>query len=88
LKKKKKLQHQLHFPTSTWHHQANFLVPLPGRKRRLLRGEFSHTHLLLCFIALLYFIYFTCIILNKKTQKKLESLVVVISLLLVYHVVP
>jgi hypothetical protein len=60
---------------------ALFLAPLPGRKRRLLRGEFSHTHSLLCFIVLLYFIYFTCIVLYQN-PKKLESLVVVFTCLL------
>jgi hypothetical protein len=35
--------------------------------RRLLQGEFSHAHPLLCFKVLLYFI-FTCIVLSK-TQK-------------------
>jgi hypothetical protein len=40
-----------------------------GGSRRLLRGEFSHAHPLLCFIVLLYFIYFTCIILYQKPKK-------------------
>jgi hypothetical protein len=67
---------------------ANFLAPLPGRKvEDLCKGSFLHTHPLLCFIVLLYFIYFTCIVLYQK-PKKLESLVVVISLLLVHHAVP
>jgi hypothetical protein len=67
---------------------ANFLAPLPGRRvEDLCKGSFSHTHPLLCFIVFLYFIYFTCIVLSK-TQKKLESLVVVISLLLVHHAIP
>jgi hypothetical protein len=60
-------------------HQANFLALLPGKSGRLLRGEFSHTHPLLCFIALLYLFYLHHFI--SKTQKKLESLVVLISLL-------
>jgi hypothetical protein len=48
---------------------ASFLAPLPGKSRRLLRGEFSHAHPLLCLIVLLYFIYFTCIALYKKPKK-------------------
>jgi hypothetical protein len=44
------------------------------------RGVFR-THILYFVIVLLYFIYFTCIILYQKPKKKLESLVVVISLL-------
>jgi hypothetical protein len=32
-------------------------------------GSFSHAHPLLCFIVLLYFIYFTCIILYQKPKK-------------------
>jgi hypothetical protein len=43
------------------------------------KGSFR-THILYFVIVLLYFIYFTCIILYQK-PKKLESLVVVISLL-------
>jgi hypothetical protein len=50
------------------------------------KGSFSDAHPLLCFIVLLYFI-FTCIVLYQK-PKKLESLVVVISLLLVHYAVP
>jgi hypothetical protein len=55
-----------------------FLAPLPGSKRRLLRGEF-HTHILYFVLsfALLYFYLHRFI----KNPKKLESLVVVISLL-------
>jgi hypothetical protein len=48
---------------------SSFLAPLPGKSGRLLRGEFSHAHPLLCFIVLLYFIYITCIIFISKTQK-------------------
>jgi hypothetical protein len=47
-------------------------------KRRLLQGEFR-THILYFVLVLLYFI-FTCIVLSK-TQKKLVSFIVVISLL-------
>jgi hypothetical protein len=46
----------------------------------LCKGSFSHAHPLLCFIVLLYFI-FTCIILYQKS-KKLESLIVVFTYLL------
>jgi hypothetical protein len=73
----------LGFPTgwSFTTHQALFLAPLPGRKRRFLRGEFfahtSFTLLLFCFtlfilLALLYI----------KNPKNLESLVVVFTYLL------
>jgi hypothetical protein len=48
---------------------TSFLAPLPGKSERLLRGEFSHAHPLLCFIVLLYFIYFTYIVFYQKTQK-------------------
>ena len=64
-----------------------FSGAVAGEERRLPRGEFSHTHSLLCFIVLLYFIYFTGIAFYQN-PKKLELLVVVIPLLLVYHVVP
>jgi hypothetical protein len=67
---------------------AIFLAPLPGKSGRLLQGEFfAHTSFTLfyCF-ALLYLFYLHHFI--SKTQKKLESLVVVISLLLVHHVDP
>jgi hypothetical protein len=43
-------------------------------------GSFFCSHILYFVIVLLYFIYFTCIILYQK-PKKIESLVVVISLL-------
>jgi hypothetical protein len=42
---------------------------LPGKSGRLLQGEFLHTHPLLCFTVLLYFIYFTCIILYQNPKK-------------------
>jgi hypothetical protein len=46
----------------------NFLAPLPGKSGRLLRGEFSHAHPLLCYcFALLCF--FTCIVLYQKSKK-------------------
>jgi hypothetical protein len=59
---------------------ANFLAPLPGRKEDFCEGSFC-THILYFVIVLLYFIYFTCIAFIK-TQKKLESLVVVFTCLL------
>jgi hypothetical protein len=47
-------------------HQANFLAPLPGKKKTSIRGV-SHAHPLLCFsFALLYF-YLDRFI--KNTQK-------------------
>jgi hypothetical protein len=46
-------------------HQANFLAPLPGKKKNSARGV-SHAHPLLCFsFALLYF-YLHHFIKNKK----------------------
>jgi hypothetical protein len=42
---------------------------LPGKSGRLLRGEFSHAHPLLCYcFALLYLFYLHHFI--SKTQKK------------------
>jgi hypothetical protein len=57
--------HQLHAinqPSSLFWHRCR------GGSRRLLRGEFSHAHPLLCFIIFLYFI-FTCIVLYQKPKK-------------------
>jgi hypothetical protein len=66
---------------------ALFLAPLPGKSGRLLRGEFfahtSFTLLLFCFTLFILPASFYI-----KNPKKLESLVVVISLLLVHHVIP
>jgi hypothetical protein len=66
---------------------ANFLVPLPGKSGRPLQGEFfahtSFTLLLFCFTLFILPASFYI-----KNPKKLESLVVVISLLLVHHAVP
>jgi hypothetical protein len=60
---------------------ANFLALLPGRKRRLLRGEFfahtSFTLLLFCFT-----LFILSALLYIKKPKKLESLVVVFIYLL------
>jgi hypothetical protein len=64
---------------------TNFLAPLPGKSGRPLQGEFfAHTSFTLFYsFALLLFASFYI-----KNPKKLESLVVVISLLLVHHAVP
>jgi hypothetical protein len=64
---------------------TSFLAPLPGRKEDFCKGSF-HTHILYFVLsfALLYF-YLHCFI---KNPKKLVSLIVVISLLLVHYVVP
>jgi hypothetical protein len=62
---------------------TSFLAPLPGKNGRLLRGELSHAHLLLCFVVLLYFILFILpASFYIKNPKKLESLVVVFTCLL------
>jgi hypothetical protein len=78
------LPRQLYATALFWRHHrvaASFLAPLPGRKRRLLRGEFfAHTFFTLLFV-LLYFIYFTRSAFYIKNPKKLESLVVVFTLL-------
>jgi hypothetical protein len=72
----------LGFPTgwSFTTHQANFLAPLPGKSGRPLQGEFfahtSFTLLLFCFTLFILPASFYI-----KNPKKLESLVVVISLL-------
>jgi hypothetical protein len=51
-------------------HQANFLAPLPGKKKISTRGV-SHAHPLLCFyFALLYF----CLHRFIKNTKNLVSL--------------
>jgi hypothetical protein len=66
---------------------ALFLAPLPGKSGRLLQGKFfartSFTLLLLCFTLFILLALFYI-----KNPKKLEFLVVVISLLLVHHAVP
>jgi hypothetical protein len=48
---------------------ARFSGAVAGEERRLLRGEFSHTHSLLCFIVLLYFILFYLRCFLSKIQK-------------------
>jgi hypothetical protein len=65
LKKKKKLRHQLHFPTLTTC-QQQFSGAVVGEKEDFCKGSLPRTSFTL-FIVLLYFI-FTCIILSK-TQK-------------------
>jgi hypothetical protein len=66
---------------------TNFLAPLPGKSGRPLQGEFfahtSFTLLLFCFTLFILPASFYI-----KNPKKLESLVVVISLLLVHYDVP
>jgi hypothetical protein len=55
-------------------HQANFLTPLPGKKKTSARGV-SHAHPLLCFsFALLYF----CLHCFIKNTKKLVPTIVAI----------
>jgi hypothetical protein len=55
-------------------HQANFLAPLPGKKKTSAR-EVSHAHPLLCFsFALLYFFLHRFI---KNTKKLVPSIVVI-----------
>jgi hypothetical protein len=80
----------LGFPTgwSFTTHQALFLAPLLGTNGRPLQGEFfAHISFTLFYsFALLYLFYLHRFI--SKNPKKLESLVVVISLLLVHHAVP
>jgi hypothetical protein len=56
---------------------SSFSGAVAGEKwKTSARGVFR-THILYFVIVLLYFIYFTCIILYQKPKKKLESLVVV-----------
>jgi hypothetical protein len=73
-------------PTSPHHQQDIFWRRCRGGSRRLLRGEFLHAHpllsILFCFTL---FYYLHCFI---KKPKKIESLVVVISLLLVIMLFP
>jgi hypothetical protein len=80
-------------PTSTTFSHVNyvpaayFLAPLPGKSGRPLQGEFSHAHPLLCYCFALLYLFLPASF-YIKNPKKLESLVVVISLLLVHHAVP
>jgi hypothetical protein len=57
-----------------------FSGAVAGEEWKTSARGFFRTHIL-------YFIYLTCIVLYQK-PKKIESLVVVISLLLVHHAVP
>jgi hypothetical protein len=65
-------------------HQDIFLAPLPRKKKTSARGV-SHAHPLLCFKFC-----FTLFLLVRfiKNIKKLVFFIDVISLLLVYYVVP
>jgi hypothetical protein len=60
-----------------------FPAPLPGKKKTSARGV-SHAQSFTLLFVLLYF----CLHLFIKNTKKLASLVVVISLLLVHYVLP
>jgi hypothetical protein len=69
----------LGFPTgwSFTTHQANFLVPLPGKSGRPLQGEFfTHTSFTLL-LVLLYFIYFYLHRFIKNPKKIVPSIVVI-----------
>jgi hypothetical protein len=72
----------LGFPTdwSFTRHQAYFLAPLPGRKKKTSARGVFRTHILYFVLsfALLYLFYLHDFI---KNPKKIESFVVVISLL-------
>jgi hypothetical protein len=72
-------------PTSTTRQQLIFWRRSRGRVEDFCEGSFR-THILYFVIVLLYFILPASFFI--KNLKKLESLVVVISLLLVHHVVP
>jgi hypothetical protein len=79
-KKKKKLPRQLG--------TSNFRVPLPGKSGRPLQGEFfAHTSFTL-FLLFCFTLFILPAPFYIKNPKKIESLVVVISLLLVHHAVP
>jgi hypothetical protein len=67
---------------------TSFLAPLPGKSGRPLQGEFfaRTSFTLFYYFALLYLFLLASFYI--KNPKKLESLVVIISLLLVHHVVP
>jgi hypothetical protein len=67
--------------TSAWHQQLLFWHHCRGRVEDFCEGSFLHTHPLLCYcFALLYLFYLHHFI--SKTQKKLESLVVIFTCLL------
>jgi hypothetical protein len=65
-------------------HEANFLAPLPGKKKTYARGV-SHAHPFLCFKFC-----FTLFLLASFYQKhkKLVSFIVATLLILVHYVVP
>jgi hypothetical protein len=71
-------------PTLFWHNQPAiklFSGAVAGEEvEDFCEGSFSQTHPLLCYLFCFTLFYFTCIIFIKN-PKKLESLVVVISLL-------
>jgi hypothetical protein len=72
-----------------WRHHrvaAYFLAPLPGKREDFCEGSSSHTHSLLCYLFCFTLFILPALLFISKTQKNLESLVVVISLLLVYYV--
>jgi hypothetical protein len=71
----------------TTHKQQLFLAPLPGKSGRPLQGEFfAHTSFTLLLFCFTLFILLASLYI--KNLKKLESLVVIISLLLVHYAVP
>jgi hypothetical protein len=78
-------------PTLFWRHQPAiklFFGAVAGEEvEDLCKGCFSHTHPLLCFIVLLYFILFYLHHFYKKTQKN-RILGSCYFLLLVHYVVP
>jgi hypothetical protein len=59
--------------------KQSILAPLSGRKRRLLQGEFSHAHPLLCF-KFCFTLFLLASFYYQKPKKKLESLIVVFNL--------
>jgi hypothetical protein len=62
----------LGFPTGwsfTTQQATSFLALLPGRRVEDLCKGSLRTHILYFVIVLLYFIYFTCIILYQKPKK-------------------
>jgi hypothetical protein len=79
----------LGFPTgwSFTRHQAIFSGTVAGEEKGdFCEGSFSHAHHLIC--LLFCFTLFLLASFYQKPKKKLESLVAVISLLLVHYVVP
>jgi hypothetical protein len=66
---------------------ALFLAPLPGRKVEDLCERSFRTQILYFVIVLLYFIYFTCIVLYQK-PKKIRILGSCYFFTLVHHAIP